>query len=169
MSRNICLVSDSQVLFVLLNFLRKHIIQKHSQTIEKGLFCWSCRRCFIHERSLKNHMTKHTQGQNYLCVYCKFYSDYDTLLRCNVKSKHTADFIGTYIIDAILTEVVAFKDLNSNDLNCVHRQKPCINLETLKNHILAKHFYSNVHLFQCLVWSGKYTKAPFPSSFKRKD
>ena len=142
------------------NAMRKHIIQKHSQTIEKGLFCGSCRKCFIHERSLKNHMTKHTQGQHFVCLYCKFYSDYDTLLRCHVKSKHTANFIGTYIIDLILTEVVAFKDLNSNDLNCVHCKKLCINLETLKNHIRTKHWYGNVHLFQCLVCS-KYFNAEY--------
>ena len=142
------------------NSLKKHLIQKHSQTIEKGLFCGSCKICFIHERSLKNHMTRHTKGQNFVCLYCKFHSDYEIALRCHVKIKHTANFIGTYIIDVILTEVVAFKDLNSNDLNCVHCKKLCINLETLKNHIRTKHWHGNVHVFQCLDCS-KYFNAEY--------
>ena len=144
------------------NALRKHIIKKHRQNIELGLFCGSCRKCFSQKRSLQNHMTQHTKGQTLVCVYCKFYSEYEILLRCHLKSKHTAIFIGTDIINEILTEVVGFKDLNRDDLNFLHCKKLCINLETLKNHIRTKHWYANSHFFQCLVCSKYFNAAYTP-------
>ena len=66
--------------FTRINALRKHLIKKWWHTIELRLFYFLCRRFFINKRSLKNRMTKHTEGPN-------FYSDYEILLRCHVKTR----------------------------------------------------------------------------------